>query len=88
MKDENRPNPPVRKRRITGTIRRDRLKTESLDRIDKSLDQIAESLSRLVIAADSIAMLLSLHAISPQIRATGETLDELMLRHERITRDK
>ena len=71
-------NPPIRKRRITGTIRRDRLKTEYLERI-------TESLERLVIAADSIATAVSLQAI--KAHPNKETLDELMLRHERIARE-
>ena len=55
-----------------------------------NLERIADSLDRLVIAADSIATALSLQALTPITPrgATGETLDELMLRHERITRDK
>ena len=64
-------NPPIRKRRVTGTIRRDRLKTEYLERI-------AESLERLVIAADSIATAVSRQAI--KAHPNKETRHELMLR--------
>ena len=68
-------NPPIRPRRVTGrrvtgTIRRDRLKTDCLERI-------SESLERLVIAADSIANALSLQAL--KAHPNKEMLDELML---------
>jgi hypothetical protein len=63
-------NPPIRPRRVTGTIRRDRLKTDCLERISQSLE-------RLVIAADSIANALSLQAL--KAHPNKEMLDKLML---------
>lgn len=68
---------PRRKHPPTAAQLRDRQKTRDLTRI-------ADSLERLVIAADSIATAVSLQAI--KAHPNKETLDELMLRHERIAR--
>lgn len=68
---------PRHKHPPTAAQLRDRQKTRDLTRI-------ADSLERLVIAADSIATAVSLQAI--KAHPNKETLDELMLRHERIAR--
>jgi len=49
-----------------------------------TLERIADALERLVIAADQITTALQLQAL--KAAPTQETLDELIHRHERITR--
>lgn len=61
------------------------VQSEALQSIARSQERIADSLERLVIAADCIGTALSLQAL--KAHPTRETLDELMLRHERIARD-